>query len=160
MSSSLHWNKGLHPSDARYGNLLLHIQMEPWVSPLPCVLFGWWFSPCELWLVDIVVLPMGSQTPSAPTVLALTSPLVFQHSVQCSAVNISICIDSALVETLRGLLYQAPVSKYFLATVIVSGFGVSRWDRSPGGAVCGWPFLQFLSHSMTLHYPLTGGILD
>jgi hypothetical protein len=27
----------------------------------PCVLFGWWFRPWELWgiwLVDIVVLPM------------------------------------------------------------------------------------------------------
>jgi hypothetical protein len=27
-----------------------------------------------VWLVDIVVLPMGLQTPSAPSVLALTSP--------------------------------------------------------------------------------------
>ena len=34
----------------------------------PCVLFGW-FTPWELWgvwLVDIVVLPMGLKTPSAP----------------------------------------------------------------------------------------------
>jgi hypothetical protein len=23
------------------------MQLEPWDSPL--VLFGWWFSPCELW---------------------------------------------------------------------------------------------------------------
>ena len=41
------------------------MQLEPWV-PL-CVLFGWWFSLWELWgfwFVDIVVLPMGLQTPT------------------------------------------------------------------------------------------------
>jgi hypothetical protein len=45
---------------------------------LPCVLFDWWSSPwelCEVWLIDIVVLPMGLQTPSAPSVLSLTPPL-------------------------------------------------------------------------------------
>ena len=30
-----------------------------------------------IWLVDIVVLPMGLQTLSAPSVLPLTPPLVF-----------------------------------------------------------------------------------
>jgi hypothetical protein len=42
------------------------LKLEPWV--LPCVLFGWWFSPWELWrywLIHIVVPPMGLQTPSA-----------------------------------------------------------------------------------------------
>jgi hypothetical protein len=37
-----------------------------------CVFFGWWFSRRELsgyWLVRIVVLPMGLQTPSAPGIL-------------------------------------------------------------------------------------------
>jgi hypothetical protein len=46
---------------------LLHMQLEPWVSP--CVLFGWWFSLRELWgywLVHIVVPSMGLQTPSPP----------------------------------------------------------------------------------------------
>jgi len=40
--------------------LLLLLMPEPWAPP--CVLFGLWFSPWELWgiwLVDIVVLPMG-----------------------------------------------------------------------------------------------------
>jgi hypothetical protein len=49
------------PTDALKGRHLLHKQLEPWVPP--CVLFGWWFSPWELWggclLVDIVVLSMG-----------------------------------------------------------------------------------------------------
>jgi hypothetical protein len=43
------------------------MQLETQV-PL-CVFFDWWFSPRELWeywLVHIVVLPMGLQTPSAP----------------------------------------------------------------------------------------------
>jgi hypothetical protein len=28
-----------------------------------------------------------------------------------------------------------------VASVIVSGFGVLMWDRSPGRTVSGWPFL-------------------
>jgi hypothetical protein len=43
-----------------------------------CVLLGWWFSPWNLWgvwLVDIIVLSMELQTPSAPSVLSLTPPL-------------------------------------------------------------------------------------
>ena len=50
---------------------LLHMRLEPWVPP--CVLFGWWFSPWELWsywLVHIVVPPMELPTPSAPCVLS------------------------------------------------------------------------------------------
>jgi hypothetical protein len=52
-------------------------------------------------------------------------------------------MGQSLAEPLRGQLYQAPVSKHFLTPAIVSGFGVcSRWDRSLGGAVSGWPFLS------------------
>jgi hypothetical protein len=72
------------PIDVQQGHPLLHMWLEPWVPP--CVLLGWWFSPWELrsggggggvaaWLVDIVVLPMGLQTPSAPSVLYLAPPL-------------------------------------------------------------------------------------
>jgi hypothetical protein len=35
------------PIDDRQGHPLLHMQLKPWVPP--CVLFGWWFSPWELW---------------------------------------------------------------------------------------------------------------
>jgi hypothetical protein len=50
------------------------------------VLFGWWFSPWEfwdrgVWLVDIADLPMGLQTPTAPSVLPLTPPLGTPWSV-------------------------------------------------------------------------------
>jgi hypothetical protein len=43
--------------------------ISSWIHGFPpCVLFGWWFSPWELWrggvwLVDIVVLSMDLQTP-------------------------------------------------------------------------------------------------
>jgi hypothetical protein len=51
------------------------VQLELWVPP--CVLFGWWFSPWELWgvwFVDIAVPPMGPQTPSASSVPSPTPP--------------------------------------------------------------------------------------
>jgi len=35
------------PIDARQGHPLPQMQLEPRVTP--CVLFGWWFSPWELW---------------------------------------------------------------------------------------------------------------
>jgi len=111
-------------------------------------------------LVDIVVLPMELQISSAPSVLALISPLGSPCSVCCLAVYILICIGSALAEPLRGQLYQAPVSMHFLASAIMSGFGVCRCDGSLGRAVSGWPFFQFLLHSLSLHFLLTGGILD
>jgi hypothetical protein len=75
------------------------------------------------------------------------------------AVYICICIGPALEEPLRGQLYQAPVSKHFLASAIVSKFGVSRWDGSLGGAVSRWPSLQHLLRSLSLHFPSTGRIL-
>jgi hypothetical protein len=58
------------PIDFGQGHPLLHMQLEPCVPP--CIIFGWWFSSWELWgvwLVDIVVPPVGLQTPSAPSVL-------------------------------------------------------------------------------------------
>ena len=35
------------PTDVQQGHPLLHMCLEPWVPP--CILFGWWFSPWELW---------------------------------------------------------------------------------------------------------------
>jgi hypothetical protein len=47
-------------------------------------------------------------------------------------------------ESLRRQPYQTPVSKHFLGSSIVSWFGDSIWDGSPGGTVFGWPFIQSL----------------
>ena len=83
-----------------------------------------------VWLVDIV-LPMRLQILSAPSALPLTPPLGTLCSVQCLAVRIYLCICQALVEPLRRQLYQPPVSKHYLASPIVSGFGNCIWDGSP-----------------------------
>jgi len=67
---------GTSPNEASQGSPLLHMCRGPWTSL--CMVFGWWLSLWELWgvwLVDIVVLPMGLQTPSAPSVLPLALPL-------------------------------------------------------------------------------------
>jgi hypothetical protein len=84
----------------------------------------------------MVVLPIGLQIHSAPSVISLTSPLGSPHPVQCLSVYPRICIGQALAEHLRGQLYQPPVSKHFLASAIVSVF-VCRWDGSLGGAFSG-----------------------
>jgi hypothetical protein len=52
------------PIDDRLVHPLLHIQLEPQISP--CVFFDWWFSSKELWgywLVHIVVPPRPLQLP-------------------------------------------------------------------------------------------------
>ena len=96
-------------------------------------------------LIDIV-LPMGLQSPSAPLVLTLALLLGSLGSVQWLAMSICICIGGVLVEPLSGQPYQAPVSKCFLASVIVWGIGVCRWNGPLGGVASGWPILQPLFH--------------
>jgi len=106
--------------DAQQGHPLLHTQLELWVHSY--VLLGWWFSPWEfwwVWLVDIVVLPMELQTPSAPSVLSLNHHLETLCSVQWMTVSIPLCIFHVLAEPLRRQLYQAPISKHFLTSAIV-----------------------------------------
>jgi hypothetical protein len=54
---------------------LMPDEEEPWTGP--CISFSRWFSPWKLWgfcLVDIVVLPMELQSPSALSTLPLTLP--------------------------------------------------------------------------------------
>ena len=85
----------------------------------PCiplsVLFGWWLSLWEIWVVQIVdiVLPVGLYSLSAPSVLPLTFPLCSLGSVKWLAMSICICIGQVLVETLREQPYQVLVSKSF-----------------------------------------------
>jgi hypothetical protein len=92
-------------------------------------------------LIDIVVFPMAFQSPLAPSFLSLTVPMGSLGSVQKLFVSIYICINQVLTEPFRGQLYVAVVSKCFLASAIVSGFGFCRWDGSLGGVVSGYPFL-------------------
>jgi hypothetical protein len=39
--------KAFPPTDVQQGHSLPHMQPEPWVPP--CIFFGWWSSPWELW---------------------------------------------------------------------------------------------------------------
>ena len=77
-----------------------------WLGPLVplCVLLVGDSVPGNsgnVWLVDIVVLPMGLQTTSAPTVLPLTPPQGTLCSVQWLAVSICLCIGQVLTKPLR-----------------------------------------------------------
>ena len=84
-----------------------------------------------VWLVDdIILLPMGLQTPSAPSVLPLTPPVGTPHSVQWLAVNICLCICKALARPLRRQVHQAPFSKHFLISTIVLGL-VTVYGMNP-----------------------------
>ena len=82
---------------------------------------------------------------SAHSVIPLTTPLG-------SLCSVSICIDQNLAKPLRRQLYRVPVSKQFLASATMSGFGVCMWDGSPGGAISGWPFLRSLFHSLSPYF--------
>jgi hypothetical protein len=111
VAPSFHRTKGLtsHWCQTDKANSLLYMQLEPWV-PL-CILFCWWFSweLLGVWLVDVVFLPIGLQTPLASSVLPLTLPLRSLCSVLRLDARICLCIGQALVDPLKWQLYQAPV---------------------------------------------------
>jgi hypothetical protein len=94
--------------------------------------------PCEcwvregVWLVDIVVFPIGLQTPSNPSVLSLIPLLRTPCSVQWLVVSIHLCICKALAGPLRRQLYQAPFSLHSLTSTKVCGFGNCIWAESLG----------------------------
>jgi hypothetical protein len=96
------------------------MQLEPWVPP--CVLFGWWFSPWELWgvwLIDIFVLPVGLQTPSAPSVLSLSPALgvpMLSQMVGCKHLHLNwSVVGIASQETVFNfILYVWQVLEWFL----------------------------------------------
>jgi hypothetical protein len=124
------------------------------MSPTKYTVFlGCWFSPWELWLVDIVVLFMGLQIPSSPPVCSLTPPLGTPWStVQWLAVSTHLCICQALAEPLRRHLYQAHLSMHSLASTIVSALVDSIWDGSPGGTVSGCHCSTLCLHIFSSEY--------
>jgi hypothetical protein len=118
---------------------------------------GLWLSPWELWgfwWVDIVVLPMGLQSPSTPLVLSLTPLLGTPCSVQWLAESICLCSCKALAGPLRRQPYQAPFSMYFLASAIVSGFVNCIWDEPPSGSL--WMAFSSVSalHFISIFVPV------
>jgi hypothetical protein len=127
------------------------------LSHCPSILLHWGIKPSQDQKPPFPL--MLDKAPSAPLVPPLISPLGFLCSVRGLAVSIHIHIGQNMAESFRRQLYQAPVSKHFLASAIVSGFGVCMWDGSPGGAVFEWTFLQSLLHSLSLYFLQTGTIL-
>jgi hypothetical protein len=60
----------------------------------------------------------------------------------------------------KGTAIPGSFQQFLLGISVVSVFGVSRLDRFLFVAVSGWPFLQSLLHFLSLHFFLTGAILD
>jgi hypothetical protein len=92
---------------------------------------------------------MSDKAPSAPSSKSSIGVLVLSSMVDCEH---PICVGHYLAEPLSRQLYQSAVSKYFLASAIVSGFGVCVWGGFQGGTVYGWPFFQSLLHSLYLYF--------
>jgi hypothetical protein len=121
------------------------------------VLFGWCFSPWYLWGAGWEVLVGWHCCSSNGVPIPFSFFSHFSNSsiwVPMLSLMVSwvICI-CLLANPFRVLqLYKAPVCKNFLASAIVSGFGVCKLDGSLGGAAPGWPFLQSLLHSLSLHF--------
>jgi hypothetical protein len=88
-----------------------------------------------------VAIPFSFFSPSPSSSIGVPGLRVIAQS--------DISIGQTLTDPLRKELYQASVSKSFLASAIVSGFGVCGWDGSLGGAVSWWLFLQSLFHSLS-----------
>jgi len=88
---------------------------------------------------------MGLQSPSAPSVLPLALPL---WSPRLSLMIGCICLyfGYVLVEMLKEQPYHAQVSKCFLASTVVLGFGICRWNGFLDRVVSVCTFLQFLFH--------------
>jgi hypothetical protein len=116
------------PIDDQQSHPLLHIWLEPWVPA--CELLGWWFRPWELWLVD-TVLAMGLQTPSSSSsfLYSIGDP-VLSPVVDCKHQPLYM---SGTGRASLQKLYQAPFSRHFLASTVVSAFGdymgwIPRWS--------------------------------
>ena len=100
-ASSLHRNKGLSslwwPTKPFSGKYVAVVKSHSiWT-------LGWHFCPrelCGVWLVYIIVFPMGLQSPSAPSVFSLTPPLGPQCSVQWLDGSTCFCVCEALAQNI------------------------------------------------------------
>jgi hypothetical protein len=74
-------------------------------------------------LVETAGLLMVSLSPSASSILLPIQPQGSPTPAQWSDASICICLSQLLVGPLRGQPCQAPVCKYIITSVIVSGLG-------------------------------------
>ena len=140
------------PIDDWQGCPLLHMELEPWV--VPWVLFGWWFSPWDL---------RGLVGWNCCSSFGVTNPFSSFRSYSNSFIGHPVlgpvvgCKHPCLYLSGSGrdsLLYQAPVSKHFLAFTVVLRFGVHISDGPIHRTVSGWPFLQSLLHTLSTYFLL------
>jgi hypothetical protein len=112
---------------------LPHMCPEPWV--LPCILFGWWFSPLELW----GAWPVNT---FAPLHGAANSPksfcLFLNSSIQDPLISPVMTLEhlslylSGSARAYQETVYQTSVSKHLLASTIFSRFGNCIWNGCLG----------------------------
>jgi hypothetical protein len=151
--TSLHWHaptlehqvftgsRASSPTDAVQGHPLLHMHLEPWVTPLYSLVGGLvpGNSGSSGWLIFLFFLWDWKPTQLLQSFLQL---LHCRPGAQFMTVSIHFCICKDLAEPLKRQLYQAPVGKNSLASSLVSGSVTEYgWNVSPGGTVSAWPFL-------------------
>jgi hypothetical protein len=126
--------------------VLLHPPTHPLLPHLPSIPLHLGIKPSHDQGPALPLMP--DKAPSALSVLPLTPPLGPLCSVRWLAM--CICFGQDLAEPLR-LLYQAPVSKHFLASTVVSGFGVCMWGWTPRWRSL---WMVFASVSLLLFMPV------
>ena len=105
-------------------------------------------------MVDIVVLFMGLQIPSTPSVLFLTPPFgdpVLSPMVGCEQPRLYL---PGYGRASQDTAISASCQEALLGIPNIVWFGDYIWDGSPGGAVSGWPFFQSL-HSVSIFAPVS-----
>jgi hypothetical protein len=133
------------------------MKLEPWVPPCVCVLFGWWFSPWELWgvrLVDSVVLPMWLQSPLAPPVLPLTLSLGipgFSLMVGCE--------NQHLYWSGAGRVSQGPIPGYCQQVLFGISNSIRVWCRQVGSILM-WGGLWMAFPSVSVPFFVSAFPLD
>jgi hypothetical protein len=115
-------------------------------------LLGSW----ELWavqLVDTVVLPMGSQSPSSPSILPLTLHWVLSLSPMVGCKYLHWYWSDVGRASQRTVISGSCLQELLGISNSIRVF-VCRWERSPGRAVFGWSSLQSLLHFSVPAFPL------
>ena len=131
---------------------MLNMQVDPWVPP--CVLFGWWITLWELWgrapVSYTVVLPMGLQSISDSSALALACPL---GSLGMAA-SIHICI----VQALDGLSFSLCFILCPHIPLDKSNFEKGVWPHL-STVVSSYPFRMFSAGSISTLLVISSNVI-
>ena len=110
--------------------------------------FSWWLSLLVLPAsrsFDSVHFPLEFKSISGPSILTPTLPKESTTSIECLAMDISICFRQLLTRaSQRKVFFQDPICKCNRVSLIMSVIGVWLFDGSQIEQVISWPFLQSL----------------